>query len=108
MDTNLQALWSERTIAYQASGQTMKAWCGEQNLTVHQLKYWLYKAHKQQNPAPAQTTFRAVTVTPPEPESDPLWVQIGPARIGVRSGFQPNLLREAQRLGQAAVQPLPG
>ncbi|MFE6075070.1 hypothetical protein ACFVQB_11400 [Paenibacillus sp. NPDC057886] len=22
----------------------MKAWCAEQNLTVYQLKYWLYKA----------------------------------------------------------------
>ncbi|MCZ8517565.1 hypothetical protein O9H85_35570 [Paenibacillus filicis] len=47
METNLQAIWSERIVAYQASGQTMKAWCQEHSLTVHQLKYWLYKAQRR-------------------------------------------------------------
>lgn len=47
METNLQAIGSERIHAYQTSGQTMKAWCAEQNLTVHQLKYWLYKAQRK-------------------------------------------------------------
>ncbi|WP_420916527.1 IS66 family insertion sequence element accessory protein TnpA [Paenibacillus thiaminolyticus] len=38
MEPNLQALWKERITAYQASGQTMKAWFEEHDLTVHQLK----------------------------------------------------------------------
>ncbi|MEI7028150.1 IS66 family insertion sequence element accessory protein TnpA, partial [Paenibacillus sp. y28] len=33
MDTNVQALWTERIKAYQASGKSMNAWCEEQNLT---------------------------------------------------------------------------
>ncbi|NKI21265.1 IS66 family insertion sequence element accessory protein TnpB [Paenibacillus dendritiformis] len=47
METNLQALCKERIAAYQASGQTMKAWCEKHDLTVHQLKYWLSKAKRQ-------------------------------------------------------------
>ena len=48
MDTHIQALWTERIRVYQASGQTMKAWCTEQNLTLHQLKYWLYKSQRRE------------------------------------------------------------
>ncbi|GAC42413.1 IS66 family insertion sequence element accessory protein TnpA, partial [Paenibacillus popilliae] len=36
-------LLTDPITAYQTSGQTMKAWCKEHDLTVHQLKYWLYK-----------------------------------------------------------------
>jgi len=93
METNLQAVWSERIQAYQASGQTMKAWCAEQNLTVHQLKYWLYKAQRK-GPAASTTTFRPVTVLRPSTVPDSLHIQIGVARIEVRSGFEPELLRD--------------
>lgn len=64
METNLQAIGSERIHAYQTSGQTMKAWCAEQNLTVHQLKYWLYKAQRKR-PASSAMIFRPDTVPPP-------------------------------------------
>jgi len=94
MEETLQKIWTKRIAAYRASGQTMKAWCAEQNLTVHQLKYWLYKAQRQHNPAAASATFRAVAITAPEPETEPLWVQVGSARIVVRPGFEPQLLRD--------------
>ena len=42
MEANLQEIWTERIQAYQASGQTMKAWYQEHNVTLYQLKYWLY------------------------------------------------------------------
>ena len=94
MDTNLQALWSERIEAYQSSGLTMKAWCAEQNLTIHQLKYWLYKAQRQgrkQDRTASATTFRPVTIS--SQAAAPHSLQIGAARIEVRSGFEPELLR---------------
>lgn len=93
MEETLQAVWAKHIAAYQASGQTMKAWCTGQNLTVHQLKYWLYKAQKRQNQAPS-TTFRAVAIAAPEPVRESLWVQVGSARIGIRPGFEPQLLRD--------------
>jgi hypothetical protein len=94
MEETLQEIWAKRITVYQESGQTMKAWCAEQNLTVHQLKYWLYKAQRRQNLASVPATFRTVTVTASEPEKESLWVQVGSARIGVRPGFKPQLLRD--------------
>jgi hypothetical protein len=51
MEVNLQEIWTERIRAYQASGQTMKAWSEAHNVTLHQFKYWLYKAQKQERAA---------------------------------------------------------
>ncbi|MEC0146533.1 IS66 family insertion sequence element accessory protein TnpA [Paenibacillus alginolyticus] len=88
MEETLQEIWTQRIAAYQAaSGQTMKAWCTEQDLTLHQLKYWLYKAQRQHNPVATSATFRAVSITALEPETEPLWVQVGSARITLISRF---------------------
>ncbi|MUG73015.1 IS66 family insertion sequence hypothetical protein [Paenibacillus sp. JMULE4] len=94
MEETLQEIWTKRIAAYQESGQTMKTWCAGQNLTVHQLKYWLYKAQRPHSRAASSATFRAVAVTAPEPENDRLWIQVGSARIAVRPGFDPHLLRD--------------
>ncbi|MGG1553437.1 IS66 family insertion sequence element accessory protein TnpA [Paenibacillus ferrarius] len=96
MDMNLLAVWSERIQAFQASGQTMKAWCAEQNLTVHQLKYWLYNAQRKV-PAASTTTFRPVVVSPQGTAPDLLHSQMGAlesrvARVEVRSGLITGLL----------------
>lgn len=101
LENHLQAIWSERIKAYQASGQTMKAWCAEQNLTVHQLKYWLYKAQRQPQTF-STTTFRPVAVASPSGIIECLHVQVGVARIEVRPGFEPELLRDVV----AALTPL--
>ncbi|WP_442955872.1 IS66 family insertion sequence element accessory protein TnpA [Paenibacillus sp. y28] len=93
LEMNLQAIWSERIAAYQASGQTMKAWCAEQNLTVHQLKYWLYKAQRQTR-AVSTPTFRPVAVASPPRMTEYLHVQVGVARIEIQPGFEPKLLRD--------------
>jgi transposase-like protein len=95
MDTSLQTLWAERITAYQASGQTMKAWSAEHKVTLHQLKYWLYKAQREGRAA-SGTTFRPISVGSPSRSgaAESLQIQIGVARINVRSGFEPGLLRE--------------
>jgi hypothetical protein len=100
MDTNLQEVWTKRITAYQTSGQTMKAWCAEQELTVHQLKYWLYKDQKQTQTG--TTTFRPVTVNRHSAPTKALQIQVGMARIEVRPGFEPGLLRDVV----AALTPL--
>ncbi|WP_422730661.1 IS66 family insertion sequence element accessory protein TnpA [Paenibacillus popilliae] len=40
----------------------MKALCKEHDLTVHQLKYWLYKVQRQVRTTSAVTTFRPITI----------------------------------------------
>jgi hypothetical protein len=72
----------------------MKAWCAEHDLTVHQLKYWLYKAQRQGARVGSTPAFRAVTVTDQIAESRSLWIQVGAARIAVHPGFEPKLLRD--------------
>ncbi|WP_444980865.1 IS66 family insertion sequence element accessory protein TnpA [Paenibacillus xylaniclasticus] len=57
MENNLQLLWTERIRAYQTSGQTMKAWSEENHVSIHQLKYWLYKAQRKER-AVSNTAFR--------------------------------------------------
>lgn len=94
MDTSMQELCDKRIKAYRASGQTMRAWCGENDVTVHQLKYWLCKLRKQGARAGSSPAFRAVTVTDQSAETQLLWVQIGAARIAVHPGFEPKLLRD--------------
>lgn len=102
METSLQEIWTERIRAYQASGQTMKAWSAEHNVTLHQLKYWLYKAQRQEQATPT-TTFRPVTIaSPPSSGADSLHIQVGVARIHIQPGFEPRLLREVVQ----ALQPL--
>lgn len=101
MDMNVQEVWTARIVAYRASGQTMKAWCAEHDLTVHQLKYWLYKAQRQAQDG-ASTTFRSVTVNRQSVTTTSLQLQVGVARIDVRPGFEPGLLRDVV----AALTPL--
>ncbi len=44
-DLEKQKLWDDRIQVFLASGQSQKAWCLEQGLPEHQLRYWLAK-HK--------------------------------------------------------------
>lgn len=95
MEMNLQEIWMERIRAYQTSGQTMKAWSAEHQVTLHQLKYWLYKFQRQEQTTVAPT-FCPVTVVPSTQtgSTESLQLQVGAARIDVRAGFEPALLRE--------------
>ena len=102
MEANLQEIWTERIQAYQASGQTMKAWSQEHNVTLYQLKYWLYK-DKRQKHAGSATTFCPIAITSSRSGTiEPLQIQVGVAQIHVQSGFEPGLLRDVV----AALTPL--
>ena len=39
----LHKIWSARVAEFKASGQSVPAWCKEQDLKPHQLRYWLRK-----------------------------------------------------------------
>lgn len=90
--------WIARITAYQQSGQTMKVWCGEQGVTLDQLKYWLrkLKAESARALAHAPTSFVPLVVRESNdlPASASLRLHIGAVRIEVNSGFDPKLLRE--------------
>jgi hypothetical protein len=94
MEETPQHIWAERIAAYQKSGQTMTAWCTEQGLKVHQLKYWKYKGMERKKTKSTAATFRPVAIANSKSEDDSLWIQVGSARIAVRPGFEPQLLRD--------------
>jgi hypothetical protein len=41
-----QELWVKRIEDFRSSGQSQVAWCQEQDIPVHQLRYWLQKQRK--------------------------------------------------------------
>lgn len=42
----LQEEWEERIGQYKASGMTQAEWCRHQKVSIHKLKYWLYKVDR--------------------------------------------------------------
>ena len=60
-----QQLWKERTLAFEASGQSQRAWSQEQNLPEHQLSYWLGK-------------FRSESATSVESKASSSWLEVKP------------------------------
>ena len=90
---NEQADWAKCISQFQASGMSMAAWCRENNIKVHQLRYHLYKETGKKNTAKA----RWLPLLPDQPEISGLLIKVGPASIEVRPGFDPNLLRTVVR-----------
>jgi hypothetical protein len=100
--------WADRIAKFRASGMTMAAWCAANQCTIDQLKYWLYKAKpvRAGSTSPPSTPFVRLSVADPieaPHPAPPLVVHIGSARIELRSGFDPQLLREVvHALGEAS------
>lgn len=97
--TERSEMWRERVAAFQASGQSVAAWCREQEIKEHQLRYWL----RQSAPAEASTTqeppatrWLPITVLQGEQgdSENSLLVRAGDAVIEVRPGFDRTLLAE--------------
>ena len=90
---NEQPDWVKRITQFQASGMSIAAWCRENNVKVHQLRYRLYKEAGKKNKPKA----RWLPLLPEVPETSALLIKVGPAGIEVRPGFDPNLLRTVVR-----------
>ncbi|GGG20444.1 MULTISPECIES: IS66 family insertion sequence element accessory protein TnpA [Paenibacillus] len=89
--------WVVRIAEYQTSGLTMAAWCQTHSLTKEKLKYWIRKAkpNATSHPLPHSPRFVSLTTTKDiECSSSSLVVHIGRAKIELREGFNPQLLRE--------------
>ena len=82
----LRQIWSARVAEFKASGQSVPAWCAEQDLKPHQLRYWLRKDRESGKPTEwiplnlGNNSETAVTL------------RVGQVAIEVRPGFDPNLL----------------
>lgn len=85
--------WNEHIEQFQASGQSAAAWCRENNIKVHQLRYRLHRANNKEN----RTGTSWLPLPPDEPNRPALLIKVGAAAIEVTPGFDPALLRAVVR-----------
>lgn len=89
-----EAVWTERVEEFQQSGQTAAAFVVGRGYRVSALKYW----EKKLQAKPRRTVALARVVRPGtvvEPTANgAVEVHVGSARVVVRRGFDPVLLRE--------------
>ena len=81
----LHKIWSARVAEFKASGQSVPAWCKEQDLKPHQLRYWLRKNRDSSKPTewiPLNLGGTETAVT----------LRVGQVAVDVRPGFDPTLL----------------
>lgn len=89
--------WAARIAHYEASGQTMNAWCETQHVTKDQLKYWLRVLKiRPVDVVNAPAPFLPLSLHEPvgRQATTPVLLHVGGIRVEVRTGFDPKLLRE--------------
>lgn len=90
--------WIARVADYQASGQTMKAWCAANHTSKDQLRYWLRTLKNRPSSSAAEPAARFVPLSICESStvasSPTLFVHVGTARIELQAGFDAQLLRQ--------------
>ena len=95
MDTREK--WAERVAAWRASGETAPAFCEGKEYAPSTLRFWASRLGSLQR-REATPDIRIARVTrstaPAVAEVDsPVVVELGRARVGVRRGFDPDVLR---------------
>ncbi len=80
--------WTELINDFQTSGQSMAAWCHNNNLKVHQLTYRLQKAKESR-------TQKTTSWLPVDLNGDAaLTIKIGPYAVIIKDDFDPVLLKK--------------
>lgn len=104
--TPTAAKWSERVRDWRTSGKTAEEFAAGQNFEATTLRYWASRLKTEAATKPVTPMARVVRVRSREVRDDAttseLEVVVGNARIVVRRGFDPELLRQvAVTLGAA-------
>ncbi|WP_419885703.1 IS66 family insertion sequence element accessory protein TnpA [Paenibacillus sp. B-A-8] len=79
----LQDQWTECIRDYRANAFTKSSWFEAQDVTLHQLKYWLRKLDSSM-PHTSTPSFIPVTVSPRSPSLPSLTLRFGAASIDVQ------------------------
>ena len=86
--------------AWRAGGQAAQSYCSQQRISRESLRRWVAEVDATSSPPPAATFVRLQVATPPSEMA----VHVGQARIVVRRGFDPALLRDVVRaLGEVSA-----
>lgn len=97
--TETESKWSERVREWKASGQTAKQFAEGREFKASTLVYWASCLRKgtpdaERPKKPARRVRMARVVRVAAPGDGAIVVAVGAARVAVRSGFDPALLRQ--------------
>ncbi len=100
--TETEAKWSERVREWKASGRTAKEFAEGREFKASTLVYWRSCLRMGIGGSPGakkrDPRIRMVRVVPVSARAEEaIMVAIGPARVAVRTGFNPALLRQVVR-----------
>ncbi|UOE95078.1 IS66 family insertion sequence element accessory protein TnpB [Alkalihalobacillus sp. LMS39] len=96
-NTELYTKWKQLITELRTSGQTQKDWCKANNVSIHNLKYWIKKvegSHKKDSGTKPKWVPIRIEEPPPKVVNDTIQVKVGQATIDVKPGFDPDLLRD--------------
>ena len=95
--TKTESKWAERVREWRAGGQSAPEYAQGRGFEASTLRWWASRLDRgvlPASPAKPKPRVRMVRVVPTGSTADALTVRIGAARVEVRAGFDPGLLRE--------------
>ena len=94
--TETETTWAARVAEWRASGLTAPVFCKGKEFTAGGLRYWASRLRRADDSEPAEEVRLARVVRSaqrsPAPETA-IEIEVGVARLGVRRGFDPEVLR---------------
>jgi transposase-like protein len=94
-------LWAARIAEYEASGQSVPAWCEANNVSTQQLRYWLKKKKRVSETTPSESTSWLPLDLSNAGYQSSLLVRVGQVAIEVKPGFDPKLLLDVVKVLRA-------
>jgi hypothetical protein len=93
--------WKERVTSFRTSGLSMKKWCDQQGVKVHQLQYWCGKYQTLETSNPTKHEWASVNfINESQKLTKPsnLKISIGKCSIEINSEFDTKLLLEVVKV----------
>jgi hypothetical protein len=94
--TDTEAKWAERVREWKGSGQTAKEYAASRDFKASTLVYWASclrtGGNRRKKRERGVRIARVVRVASPTDAA--IVVAVGPARVSVRAGFDPEVLRQ--------------
>jgi len=94
--TETESKWAARVDEWRASGKSAQEFSQGKGFSAGGLRYWASRLGKARQEASTQQArlARVVRSRKPTPAAEtPIVIEVGDARLGVRRGFDPGVLR---------------
>ena len=92
--TETETKWAGRVAEWRASRATAPAFCKGKDFSAGALRYWASRLQHPEVGAKEVRLARVMRAPQPAPATEtPILVEVGAVRVGVRRGFDPEVLR---------------